>query len=360
MLSFQQDSAIVLDASGEVRAVAFHPDGKHILGGGRGGIRRWRLEDGQEVGRQAEMWLQAISVSMDHRWIVCGTNEGASVWDAEMQKKVVDVEGEGVMTVDVSPDSTTFATGTGRVRPATWADMTASVWSLTTGRRLVGPLWHGNDVTAVRFSPNGMRIATTCWEGSIRVFDSRNGNELITIETVTPTIGLSTPIAWSNDSGQIFSALKHFRIKLFDVSTGSQVAKSLTFNGGILGSIALAANEKFVVVPAGRFISFLNTPTLSRIDPIIEGSSDILSVALSPDSGYLATGQQDGKIIIRDLGGILPDVYGPFPVSICLFKMLACQRSFILSPILTHYIRYLVARQDNQTSSLQPHCLTPR
>ena len=34
-----------------VWAVAFHPDGKHLLGGARDGIRRWRLEDGKVEGR---------------------------------------------------------------------------------------------------------------------------------------------------------------------------------------------------------------------------------------------------------------------------------------------------------------------
>ena len=311
MLSFQQDPAIVLDASNEVRAVAFHPDGKHILGGGRGGIRRWRLEDGQEVGRQAGMWLNAISVSSDHKWIVCGTARGASVWDAEMQKKVIHVEGgDTVNAVDVSPDSTTFATG---------ADNVARIWRITSGERLVGigPLEYDKHVNAVRFSPNGECIATSTYGGSICILNSRNGDKLVTIKTVSPSTRLTgTPLAWSHDGQQIFAASKDYRIKSFDVSTGSRLAKSLTFNGGILGSIALAANGKFVVVPAGRFISFLNTSTLSRIDPVIEGSRDIVSVALSPDSGYLATGHEDGKIIIRDLGGILPDAYGPLNVSV--------------------------------------------
>ena len=33
------------------------------------------------------MSLNAISVSMDQNWMVCGTEEGASVWDAEIRKK---------------------------------------------------------------------------------------------------------------------------------------------------------------------------------------------------------------------------------------------------------------------------------
>ena len=54
MLTLQQDQTMLLDtgSSGWVWAVAFQPDGKHVLGGHMYGIRRWRLADGKEVGEQ--------------------------------------------------------------------------------------------------------------------------------------------------------------------------------------------------------------------------------------------------------------------------------------------------------------------
>lgn len=69
----------------------------------------------------------AISVSRDHKWIVCGTcePEGASVWDAEVHAKAITVEGgnqvTSVASVDVSPDSTRFATGTERAGVSIWS-----------------------------------------------------------------------------------------------------------------------------------------------------------------------------------------------------------------------------------------------
>ena len=85
MLTIQSDPTIVLDSgvSEIVYAVAFHPDGKHLFGGGDDGIRRWRLSDGREVGKQTEMRLRAI----------CGTRNGASVWDGDLDEKPITVEG---------------------------------------------------------------------------------------------------------------------------------------------------------------------------------------------------------------------------------------------------------------------------
>lgn len=50
----------------------------------------------------------------------------ANVWDAELREMVVEVEGtDEVGTVDVSTDSTRFATGSD--------ENTASIWSITSG-----------------------------------------------------------------------------------------------------------------------------------------------------------------------------------------------------------------------------------
>ncbi|KAG8215529.1 WD40-repeat-containing domain protein, partial [Butyriboletus roseoflavus] len=302
------DHTLVLETgrSGAVWAVAFHPDGAHLFGGGDDGILRWRLADGQEVRKQTGTRdLGAISVSKDQKWIVCGTVRGASVWDAKIQEKVVDVEGTGpVLAVDISGDSTRFATGTAE----------ASIWSLITGKKSVaiGALQHDDDVTGIKFSPSGQHIATACYGGSISIFDSHSGNGIITINTTLPLSAPATPLAWSRDGRQIFAASHNRKIKSFDVSSGSQLVESDIPND--VRSIALAGNGKFIATFADRTISFLDASTLGPIGTVVQDSQRIDSIALSQDNNYLATGC-DRRVIIRNLGNILPDMYGPFHVS---------------------------------------------
>jgi len=316
MLTTQQEPiTVVKTGSSGIYTVAFQPDGAHFLGGTSDGIQRWRLADGREVGRQTGMDLNAIAVSGDGTRIVCGTALGASVWDAELQEKFLDLEGSNsVYAVDVSPDSTRLATGT-RSR--------ASIWSLVTGERLVGPLRHDNTVTGIKFSPDSEQIATACRRGPIRVFSSHSGDELITIKTIVPWSPPITPLAWSNNGERIFATSDDKKIRSFDVSTGSQLAESPTLGSGTIESIALAANGRFVTTYAYYSISFLDASTLTRIGPVIEDSEDIRSIALSPDSSNLATGQYKGKIAVRNLSNVLPDSYGPFQASICPFTMSA-------------------------------------
>ena len=239
-LTIQQDPIVVLDTGDfdVVWAIAFHPDGIHLLGGSRHGIRRWRFGDGQEIGKQMQMDLRAVSASKDHMWIVCGTERGTSVWDAGLRENIIDVEATNtVAAVDFSPNSTRFATGTGHGE--------ASIWSISSGKRLVGPLKHDHDVTGIKFSPNGEHIATTHSGGSIRVFESHTGDEVINIKTTIPSIQIITPLAWSNDGQQIFAVSDDNKIQCFEVSTGAQLVESPKILGDDhinIESIALAAS----------------------------------------------------------------------------------------------------------------------
>ena len=303
---------------GVIYSVAFHSDGIQLLSGQGDGLRRWRVADGQEVGSKMPMDVQAISVSRDGKWIVCGSMQGASVWDAKIQENAIEVEGtDYVGAVDISPESTRFATATGT------GDSKASIWNIITGERLVGPLQHDDHIAGIKFSPNGEHIATLARGHSIRVFDSRNGDQVITIKTDIPNWAPMIPLVWSNNGEQFFAASSGRKIKSFDVSTGSQLAELQVHGDNKVVSIALAANGKFLATFAGHSITFCDTSTLTQIGPVIEDSQRIRSIALSPDSSYLATGGFDGNITLRNLNNILPDLYGPFRVSIYAFAFLS-------------------------------------
>lgn len=190
-----------------------------------------------------------------------------------------------------------------------------NVWNISTGQCVVGPLEHDNDVRGVKFSPNGKRLATACEDDDIRVFDSDNGDQLVTIKTITPSLYPITPLVWSNDGAHIFATATDNKVRSFDASTGSQLAESPVLEGGTVESIALAGNGKFIATFASRSVFFLDTSTLTQIGPPIEDSDDVRSISRSPHTSHLATGQYKGKVAIRNLSQILPNSYGPFHVT---------------------------------------------
>ena len=333
MLTIQlgHDARMVLEGgAGEVWAVAFHPDGKHFFDGTRNEIRRWRVEDGQELGKQTGMDLFAISVSKDQKWIICGASSGASVWDAELHEKVIEVESrEAVSSVDVAPDCTKFATGTDYGG--------ANIWSITTGEKLLGPLKHGGVVRGVKFSPDGGRLATACSDSTIRIFDAHNGDQFISIENPTrPNSFL--PITWSTGQ-RLFAVSEDYHIRSFDSSAGSLLAEwQIHESSDGPMAIALSANGKFVASSAGRFVSFWDVSTHTQLG-IVEETADLQCIALSPD-GCLATGSREsGSSTIWDLRGILPDSCLPGNVSTPFLKS---TMTFIHESLLLYTHKYLV------------------
>ncbi|KAG9309108.1 WD40-repeat-containing domain protein [Chiua virens] len=289
-----------MGSSSTVYTVAFSTDGRQLFSGDGHAVLRFNIADGREVAKQTEPTTTAIAMSRDGKWVVCGTTRGASVWDVELHEKVVDVgDGMDVRAVDVSPDSTRFATGT-------W-QKSASVWDIATGERLIGPIKFNRVVESVRFSPSGDRLAACEVEGPITISDSLTGQQLLNIDTITSGGFPSTRLAWTSDGKRLFHTCEDRKIKSYHASTGSLLAESQALDDTNLESIALISNERFIAATTrGKSISFLDASTLSRISPVIKHDEIIYSIASSPNGIYLAVGRDDGKISIHNLTTILP------------------------------------------------------
>ena len=165
--------------SSEVTAVAWSPDGHHIL-----------------------------TASMDR--IAC-------VWDA------------------VTGDNTLTLTHTNWVREVAWSpdghhiltasrDRTARIWDATTGDNtltltLTLTLARTDPVSAVAWSPDGHHILTGSWDRAARVWDAVTGDNTLTL---THTRWVSA-VAWSPDGHHILTASVDGTARIWDATTGEQV-----------------------------------------------------------------------------------------------------------------------------------------
>ena len=291
-------------------------DGKEVLSGSEDGmVRRWRVDNGMEVGepiQTEEAEIYAAALSPDRKWLVCGLRllnapgGKTCVWDAQTHQKVLDIHDHTntVYSVDISRDSTKFVTGA--------ADGVTFIWSMTTGERLVGPLLQDGYVVAVRFSPNGDRIATATAENpdakSIRIYNSHDGQPLLDIPFSVKQMS-SSCLTWSGDGRQLL-AVSYGEAKCFDSASGSLLSKWSIHSNGYPTSIALARNQKFVVVSAYNSLSFWDMSTHKQIGTVINHESTIWSIALSTGSDdCMVTGERNGKVVLRSLRDILPVSY---------------------------------------------------
>lgn len=272
-------------------------------------IRQWNVEDGKEVGRgtRASSAVWALALSGDRKWIISGEAAAvATVWNRNTRQRACtvneDLGSDRIYTVDVSPDSTKFATGS--------RDFRASIWDISTGRRLVGPLYHDYGVISVRFSPGGDRIATTTWDReSLRVYNAQSG-ELLSNMPITSNARNS--IAWSGDSQFIFSLSSDMLSRIHVDSSSAD--SEWTIPGETesqTGSIALSSNGRFIAAFVGSSLSFWDPCTAHRrFGPVHDHPGGSLrSITLSSDNKYVATGGENGIITVRNLSDVIPASY---------------------------------------------------
>jgi len=282
-------------------------------------IRRWRIEDGKEVGTPIDAWgnVRNIAVSRDGNLIASGTMDGfVTVWDAERHSKVTEFRPheERVLAVDFSPDGTNIMTGS--------EDGTACVWSLSTGERLLGPLEHDFSVAAAKFSPDGRLIATATWHrDSVRVYDSQNGSLLVEFPVkANLVLNNNHSLAWASDSNQLFVFSHDAYIHHVDVSAKTTLSQWRIHSTNYPTCIALESNNTFIAASAGPSVSFWDTTSHEQIGTIIKYTHQVWSLAMSPNYDLVTSG--NNSITLQALRGILPPRYID-NVSLPAFKNLA-------------------------------------
>jgi WD40 repeat protein len=159
-----------------VMAIAFRPVGSQLATGSRdGSVSLWNPETGERVRRldgHTER-VMALAYSPDGRMLAtAGFDRTIQLWDPTSGKLVRTLRGHlKIYAADFSPHGRRLVTATAEHgwnagRP------TAQVWDVETGRELMVLDDHTSPVSFALFSPDGRRIATSDWSGTVRVWET--------------------------------------------------------------------------------------------------------------------------------------------------------------------------------------------
>lgn len=285
------------------RCLAFSPDGRRIVTGaakyddsmpggdylGTEDIRLWDAANGTAIGEfkpsGREGAIQAIAFSPDGKHVLSGTVAmgracDATIWSGVQGQNNRSFKGHkrGVVSVAFSPNGRYVLTG--------GEDSTAILWDAATGARIRTLSGHSDWIETVAFSSDGLRMLTGGGHEVI-VWDGVTGRRMLTIEEPS---GRLRSAVFSPDGQHILTGTEGKAVRLWDAVTGVEV-RVFRGSGRVVESVSWSSDGKYILTGLGqsamlwdavRGVPARSFPTFAKLDY----SSGVM---FSPDNKSILT-----------------------------------------------------------------------
>jgi WD40 repeat protein len=276
----------------------FAPDGSRVAYPTTdNAIRLWDLAAGAEVrvlrGHQA--LVVALAFSPDGKHLVSGAqypDNTARLWDAATGQTIAVMAGHQnqVSSIAFSPDGSLVGSGS--------MDQTVRLWNGATGKPVATMRGHTSYVNELLFSPDGKRLVSGAGDQTLRLWDTANGELVAVLRGHTGSV--RSP-AFSRDGALLASASDDGTVRLWDMGL-------LERNGVLRGHTSYVYDVAFspdgAQVASAAWDGTVRTwdPTTGRPTGLLKHAANIFtSVSFRPDGKQVATVSRDNSLRLWDL-----------------------------------------------------------
>jgi WD40 repeat protein len=332
----------VLDHS--ARVITFSEGGQVLHTARSGVVRRWDLESGRTTWQSSSNDSftmpginPQVALSPDGARFAVGTfDRGARVWDARSATLLATFPREGdafLFRLAFSPDGKVLATGhtDGAVRlwacsdqrlrhtlagHASWItamafsadgsrlasasyDHAIALWNTATGQKLDWLKGHEDEIDALAFSPDGNRLASGSKDQTIRIWDLTARREADSWKSFR---GPSDPCVLSPDGGTALVRDLERGFVLWDTKSVQPLALPPISGSNLMIGAVSSDRRQVALSPrlGGIQLFSCDEGILTPVGELSIGSSPVDTLAFSPQGNALASGSEDGRVVLWD------------------------------------------------------------
>lgn len=287
-----------------VVAVAYSPTGERLATAGADGASKvWETDSGQGViafGRRADpnqppQPLAGVAFLDANRIVTGSADRTLRTWSFQGTWTLRNTLGPHqfrILALDFHPDGNLLAVGGGE--PSRSGEV--KLWELPRGA-LVYSLdqLHSDTVLGVRFSPNGLYLATGSADRFLKVVKITDTRAVRSFEGHTHHV---MGVDWKSDGTQLVSAGADQVLKIWDAATGDQ-SRTLRAAGKQITSVRWLPGKSMIAGASGDHLVRLWNPDNGEILRAFPGAGDyVFAVDASDDGRRLAAGGADGMLFV--------------------------------------------------------------
>ncbi len=208
---------VLQEHKNSLRGIAWHPDGRQIATGGHDKLMIiWDADSGAVIERilgQGHENVSSVDWDAAGKYVAYLSPANLKVWENASNRSVIDESFVfvGTSSVQFSPDSRRLAVTMGH-------DLV--LYDLDTPTRRDTLRGHFANVRDAVWSPDGSRLASSSFDGTVRIWHTELGQEIITFEHPDSYF---TSVTWSPDGRAIACGTADGQLQIRDALKGYEL-----------------------------------------------------------------------------------------------------------------------------------------